>query len=112
MNSILISVTVGIGLSLVTALADAFIKHASLQKAFSGWKWLVIGAIIYGATALGWFFVMRKFKLSTAVVLYSVSLIIFLTLIGVFYFKEKISPVEIFGIVLAITSLIILSKFT
>lgn len=111
MNSILISITVGIGLSLVTALADAFIKHASLQKAFSGWKWLVISAIIYGATAFGWFFVMRKFKLSTAVVLYSVSLIIFLTLIGVFYFKEKISPVEIFGIVLAITSLIILSKF-
>ncbi len=112
MNEIIIAFSVGVGLSLITALADAFIKHASLQEAFSGWKWLLLGALIYAATALGWFFVTKKFKLSTAVVLYSVSLIIFLTLISVFYFKEKISPIEIFGIVLAITSLIILSRFS
>ncbi|MFZ5363996.1 MAG: EamA family transporter [Patescibacteria group bacterium] len=109
--TIIWALAIGVGLSLITALADAFIKHSSLQQAFSGWKWLLLGALIYAITALGWFFVLRKFKLSTAVVLYSVNLIIFLTLISVFYFKEKISPIEIFGIFLAVISLVILYRF-
>jgi len=111
MNSILIAFLIGIGLSAITVLADAFIKHASLQNAFSGWQMLILGAVIYGLTAFGWFFVMRKIKLSTLGVLYGVSVIIILTLVSVFYFKEKISSMEIFGIALAIISLMILSRF-
>lgn len=72
---------------------------------------LILGAVIYGLTAFGWFFVMRKIKLSTVGVLYGVSCVVLLTLVGVFYFKEKINPLEIFGIALAIISLIILSRF-
>lgn len=111
MDKILLAFLIGIGLSLITVLGDSFVKHASLQSRFMGWKWLLLGALIYGATAVGWFFVMRKIKLSTVGALYSISIIIFLTLVGVFYFKEKISVLEIFGIALAIISLIILSKF-
>ena len=111
MNSILIAFLIGIGLSAITVLADAFIKHASLQNAFSGWQMLILGAVIYGLTAFGWFFVMRKIKLSTLGVLYGVSVIIILTLVSMFYFKEKISSIEIFGIALAIISLMILSRF-
>ena len=111
MNLIIISLLAGIGLSIVTVLADAFIKHASLQTAFSGWKWLVLGALIYGATAFGWFYVMRKVKLSTLGVLYSVTVVVFLTLVSVFYFKEKISNLEIVGIIFAIIGLAILARF-
>ncbi len=111
MNTILIAFLIGIGLSAITVLADAFIKHASLQNAFSGWQMLILGAIIYGLTAFGWFFVMRKLKLSTLGVLYGVSVIIILTLVSVFYFKERINSMEMFGIALAIISLIILSRF-
>ncbi len=111
MNPILIAFLIGIGLSIITVLADALIKYASLQKAFSGWPMLVLGAIIYGLTAFGWFFVMRKIKLSTAGVLYAVSCVVFLTLISAFYFKERISLLEIVGIGLAIISLVILSRF-
>lgn len=111
MSATLIAILVGIGLSLITVLADTLIKHASLQNAFSGWKILVLGAVIYGLTGLGWFFLMRKIKLSTLGVLYAVSVVVFLTLISVFYFKEKISPLEILGIGMAIISLIILSRF-
>ncbi|MDO8565876.1 MAG: transporter [Candidatus Moranbacteria bacterium] len=110
MNPILVAFLIGIGLSIITVFADALIKHASLQSAFSGWKTLVLGAIIYGMTAFGWFFVMRSVKLSTLGVLYGVSCIIVLTLVGVFYFQEKINSLEIFGITLAIISLIILSR--
>lgn len=111
MNAVLITFLIGIGLSVITVFADALIKQASLQNAFSGWKMLILGAIIYGLTAFGWFFVMRKIKLSTLGILYGVSCVILLTLVSVFYYKEKINTFEIFGIVLAIISLIILSRF-
>ncbi|MDD4901965.1 MAG: transporter [Patescibacteria group bacterium] len=111
MNSILGAFLIGIGLSVITVFADALIKHASLQNAFSGWRTLILGAIIYGLTAFGWFFTMRKIKLSTLGVLYAVSCVILLTLISMFYFKERISPWEISAIILAIFSLIILFRF-
>ena len=111
MDAILIAVLIGVGLSIITVLADSIIKHASLQNGFSGWNALLIGAIIYGLTAFGWFFVMRKIKLSSIGVLYGVSCVIFLTLVSVFYFREKINSLEIFAIILAIISLIILFRF-
>lgn len=111
MNMILIAFLIGIGLSVITAIADTFIKHASLQNKFSEWRMLALGMIIYGITAFGWFFVMRKMKLSTVGVLYGVCSIVFLTLVSVFYFKEKINLMEIFGIILAVISLIILYRF-
>ncbi|MDO8511047.1 MAG: transporter [Nanoarchaeota archaeon] len=111
MNTILIAFLIGIGLSVITVIADVLIKHASLQNAFSGWQMLILGAVIFGFTAFGWFFVMRKIKLSTIGVLYGVSCVVLLTLVSVFYFKEKITSLEIFGIALAIISLIILSRF-
>ena len=111
MDKIILIFIIGIGLSLITALGDSFVKSASLQNGFSGWKLLMIGSLIWGATAFGWFFIMKRIKLSTAVVLYSVSLVTFATLISIFYFKEKIVPLEIAGIVMAIASLIILARF-
>ncbi len=41
MNIILIAFLIGIGLSAITVLADALIKYASLQNAFSGWQMLI-----------------------------------------------------------------------
>jgi small multidrug resistance pump len=112
MNTILIAFLIGIGLSAITVIADVLIKHASLQNSFSGWQMLILGAVIYGLTAFGWFFLMRKVKLSTLSVLYAVSCVILLTLVSIFYFKEKINSIEVFGIILAIISLIILFRFT
>lgn len=111
MNTLLVAFIAGIVLSLITVFADALIKQASLQKYFSGWPMLFLGALIYGLTALGWFFVMRKMKLSTAGTLYAISVVIFVTLVSVFYFKERISPIEIIGIIMAIISLVILYRF-
>ncbi|OGH68609.1 MAG: hypothetical protein A3J66_01145 [Candidatus Magasanikbacteria bacterium RIFCSPHIGHO2_02_FULL_47_14] len=111
MSSIVEVFLIGIGLSVVTVFADVLVKHASSQEAFSGWRSLVLGAVIYGLTAMGWFFVMRRIKLSTVGVLYGVSCVVLLTLVSVFFFKEKISPMEMVGIFLAVTSLILLARF-
>jgi drug/metabolite transporter (DMT)-like permease len=112
MNGLLLAFLLGIGLSIITVLGDVLVKSASLQPGFSGWQVLVVGAIIYGLTAFGWFFVMRGAKLSTLGVLYAVSVVVFLTLVSVFYFKEKLSIFEVLGITMAITSLVILYRFS
>ena len=111
MHQLLVSFFIGIGLSAITVLGDVLIKNASLQNAFSGWKMLLLGAIIYALTAFGWFFVMRKVKFSTLGVLYGVSCIVILTFVSVFYFKEKVNPFEMLGIALAVISLVILYRF-
>ncbi len=110
MSSVLIFL-LSVFLVLVTVGGDFLIKKASLLTGFTGWKLLLIGCIIYGATGIGWFYVLRKIKLSTMGVWYSIILVLSLTLISVFYFKEKISSIEIVGIILAIVSLVILSRF-
>ena len=111
MNQLTLAFILGIGLSLITVLGDVLIKHASLQQQFNGLKWLIIGALIYGLTAFGWFFVMRQAKLSTLGVLYAVSIVFFLTLVSALYFKEKLSLIEMLGVLMAICSLIILRRF-
>jgi len=112
MNSVLLAFLAGIMLSAVTVLADVFVKHASLKNEFSGWPELVVGALIYGATAFGWFFLMRKITLTQLGVLYGVSCIILLTLVSVFYFKERISLMEILGIFLGLASIALLARFS
>jgi len=113
MPSVLLAFIVGIGLSIITVIGDTLIKNASLREVLSGRGWLLLisGSIIYGLTAFGWFFIMKKLKLSTLGVLYGVSCIICLTLVSVFYLKERINLMEILGIILAIISLVILYRF-
>ena len=74
-------------------------------------KWFLLGFILYALTAFGWFYVMKNIKLSTLGVFYAISTIIFLIIVGVFYFKEPLNNYEIAGVVLAILSLILLGKF-
>lgn len=99
-------------LSLTAVVGDSFIKHASLQPGFTAWRWLLAGFLFYGSTAFGWFFMMRKMKLSTLGIIFSITTIIFLTAVGTFYFKEKIEALEWVGILMGISSLLILFKFS
>jgi len=96
---------------IVTVIADVFIKNASLQNSFSGWRLLLIGSILYGLTGLGWFSAMRGMKLSLLGVFYGVGCLMLLVLLGVFYYHEKLNLIEILGIVFGLLSLIILFRF-
>lgn len=73
---------------------------------------MLIGALVYGLTAIGWVFVMKSVKLSTLGVVYGVSCIILLAIVSVFVFNEKISIPEIIGISLGLSSLILLYRFS
>ncbi len=70
-----------------------------------------IGFILYASTAFGGVFVMKHLKLATISVVYSVSMVLLLTAIGVVFFQESLSYYEIAGLVMAIASLILLVRF-
>jgi hypothetical protein len=51
-------------------------------------RWFYIGFAVYASTAFGWVFVMRHLKLATISVVYSISMVLLLTAVGVVLFAE------------------------
>ena len=105
-------VLIALGLSIATVFADMLIKRASLQAGFAGWHCLVVTIAIYVATVFGWFFLTRHMKLFALNAIYSVSILVCLSLVSVFYFKEKINTIEVVGLGMAITSVVLLTAFS
>jgi drug/metabolite transporter (DMT)-like permease len=106
-----LAVLVTIAFSVVGVLGDYFLKLASAveQPLRSGWFYL--GFALYASTAFGWVFVMRHLKLATISVLYSVSMVLLLTAVGVVLFRESLNYYELTGLVLAVASLVLLMRF-
>jgi len=98
-------------LSAVGVAGDFFVKLAGRGQKFMEVRWLILGAAIYALTAIGWFYAMKFVKLSSLGVIYAVATVLFVVLLGVFYFHEKLNVYEIVAIILALISLVILSRF-
>jgi multidrug transporter EmrE-like cation transporter len=106
-----LAVVVTIVFSLVGVLGDYFLKIASTQEHSLRSPAFYIGFVVYASTAFGWLFVMKHLKLGTIGVLYSVTMILLLTIIGVVFFGERMSYPEVTGLLLAIASLVLLVRF-
>jgi small multidrug resistance pump len=105
------AVLVTICFSVVGVLGDYFLKLASAKSEPLKSIWFYIGFVVYASTAFGWVFVMKHLKLATISVVYSVSMIVLMTAMGVLIFRESLNGYEIVGLVLAIASLILLTRF-
>ena len=112
MSPYVTAILVIITLSAVGVAGDYFLKVASesAKPFFNGH--FFAGLVIYALTAFGWVIVLKHMKLAQVGVFYSVSIVIFLTALGYFQFNETLKPREIVGVVLAITSLLLLSRFS
>ena len=111
MGTRMIAVLVTIAFSVIGVLGDYFLKLASAREQPLRTGWFYLGFALYASTAFGWVFVMRHLKLATISVLYSVSLVLLLTAIGVVLFRESLNYFEMIGIVLAVVSLVLLMRF-
>ena len=111
MSSHSLAILITIGFSAVGVIGDYFLKLASQQASPLRSGWFYVGFAVYASTAFGWVFVMRHLKLATVGVVYSVSMIILLTAIGAFVFRESLGPREVAGLILAIASLYLLMRF-
>ena len=97
--------------SLIGVLGDYFLKLASAREQPLRTGWFYLRFALYASTAFGWVFVMRHLKLVTISVLYSVSIVLLLTGIGVVLFRESLNYFEVIGIAFAVVSLVLLMRF-
>ena len=105
-----LAVLVTVAFSGVGVLGDYFLKRASDQVyPLRTWAF-ALGFAVYASTAFGWLFVMRHLKLATIGVVYSVSMVVLLTLVGWLAFGETISRSEAVGLVLAVGALVLLTR--
>jgi multidrug transporter EmrE-like cation transporter len=102
---------VAVAMSCFGILGDYFLKRASGAERPLATRWFLLGLALYSSTAFAWVFVMRHLKLATIGVIYSVCMILLLAGMGVFLFEEKLNAYEVAGIVLAIASILLLSRF-
>lgn len=92
-------------------IGDFYMKLAGKEDKFIDWKLFLFGSIAWGLTIPGWFLAMKYMKLATAGVLYSLFIVIFSVSLGYFYFRESLNPYEIIGVISAVISLLLLSRF-
>jgi small multidrug resistance pump len=105
------AVVVTIAFSLIGVIGDYFLKLASVRDQPLRTGWFYVGFALYASTAFGWVFVMKYLKLATISVLYSVSMVLLLTAVGVVLFRETLNAFELAGIALAVASLVLLMRF-
>ncbi len=98
-------------LSGVGVFGDMMLKRSGEGPAWMDARYFVGGVIIYGLTAFGWFFIMKHVKLATIGVVYSVGTVILLAIVGTLFFRERLNPFEMAGLVLAIASLVLMGRF-
>ena len=106
-----LAVLITIAFSVIGVPGDYFLKLASGREQPLRTIWFYLGFVLYASTAFGWVFVMKHLKLATISVLYSVSLVLLLTAVGVLLFRESLNYFEVTGIVMAVISLVLLMRF-
>ena len=111
MKGTTLPVLVTVAFSMIGVLGDYFLNLASARDQPLRAVWFYLGFALYASTAFGWVFVMRHLKLGTIGVLYSVSMVLLLTAVGVVLFGESLNYYEVAGIVLAVASLVLLMRF-
>jgi small multidrug resistance pump len=111
MESKTVALLVTVAFSGVGVLGDYFLKMASTQERSLKSGWFFLGFGLYASTAFGWVLVMKHLKLATISIVYSVSMILLLTTVGVVFFRETLNYYEIAGMVLAFVSLVLLMRF-
>src|SRR6188474_3190985 len=99
MDKTTLAILVTVTFSMIGVVGDYFLKVASQREQPLASGWFYLGFALYASTAFGWVFVMRHLKLATISVLYSVSLVLLLTAIGVVLFRESLNYFEVIGIV-------------
>lgn len=100
-------------LTVVGVVGDFFLKLASGNPSkYLEWRYFLIGQILFTLTPFGWFFVLKNIKLSSLGIMYSLFTMLSFVIVGVFYFHEQLNVYEIIGILTAVVSLILLSRFS
>lgn len=108
MKASTVSILVTIALALAVAVSDYFLKNASESQSPFLNRNFVIGLLITMASTFGWVFVMPHLKLAYIGVIYSLTVVLSLCLVGAVFFGEHLKASEWLGVGLAISSMLLL----
>ncbi|OGZ66131.1 MAG: hypothetical protein A3C58_00650 [Candidatus Staskawiczbacteria bacterium RIFCSPHIGHO2_02_FULL_34_10] len=97
--------------SIVTVIGDILLKIAGNSDQRTSIKYFIYGMLLYLITGVGWFFALKFFKLSSIGVIYGITTVIFLVIIGVLFFQEKLNIMETIAVVMGIISILLLMRF-
>lgn len=97
-------------LTIFTSFGDSYLKKAGQLKT-TNYIFLLIGLVVYIITGIVWFLMYKHVKFSAVGTVYGVCTALIFAAVGIFYFKESLKPIEFLGIALAITSIVLLSRF-
>lgn len=92
-------------------MGDYFLKIASRAPFPFRTAEFAIGAVIFGASAIGWVLILPHLKLTAVGVIYGVSTVLFMALLGLFVFDETLTAREWAGLVLGVASIVLLARF-
>lgn len=92
-----------VGISIV---GDIFAKSGVLSKRTS---FSLIALILYTISSVVWLFLLRHVRLSVAVTWWQSVAIILTILVGIFYFRERVTMIEIFAMALIVGGIFLLS---
>ena len=96
---------------LVCLWGDYCLKKASMEQNWEGWRLILAGCFLYAVSAIGFFYLMRSFKVFTLGVLHSFAVILLSVILSLVVFNEKINAREILGLILGIISIVLLVRF-
>ncbi len=108
MKSSTISILVTVLLALAVAVSDYFLKNASSSTSPFLNRNFFIALLITLASTFGWVLVMPHLKLAYIGVIYSLTVVLSLCLVGAMFFDENLKPSEWIGVGLAIASMLLL----
>ncbi len=100
------------GLAAAGVLADYFLKLASGHPVSSKSWWFWLGLTVYASMAVGWVYVMRHLSFTELGIVYCVSTILLLVLVGTLILKETLLGYEAVGVAMALGSLFLLARFS
>jgi drug/metabolite transporter (DMT)-like permease len=106
-----VALLVAAGLAGLGVLADYFLKLASEREQIAHTAWFWIGLGVYAGMAGGWVYVMRHLSFAEIGIVYSVTTVLLLTLVGVVVLHETLHGYEMLGAAMAVGSLFLLARF-
>jgi len=105
-------IAVVIAIAAITVAGDYFIKRASMESRVIQNRWFLAGTALYILGTFGWVFIMPHMKLATLGVVYSLTLVFLMAILGVVVFGETLNRYEVVGFALAAIAISLLTRFS
>jgi drug/metabolite transporter (DMT)-like permease len=110
-NNIILNILVVVVVTAIAIYGDTFLKSATTSTGTKHIFDLGMGVLIYALVAFGFYYMYKLMDFSSSGVIYSLVSVLLYMGVGLFLYKEAINVYEIFGIIFAIASIFLLSRF-